>query len=98
MNTEKQLVCPSCNRSNFLMKYEATYVYSYAIDSDAPGLKNKQEFLPFLFDNREQTVTKQFLECTNCGSRYECYFDQWDEKVSIKDLQAAISGEVIPKT
>jgi hypothetical protein len=98
MSDTKPLVCPVCSNSNFLIKYEATYVYSYFIDSDAPGLRNTDEFLPFMFDNREQKETKQFLECNKCGSKYTCYFNQWDSKIDIKDLQAAISSKSIPET
>jgi hypothetical protein len=89
--SENNLVCPNCSNSNFLIKYEATYVYSYIIDSDAPGLRNKDEFLPFMFDNREQKDTKQFLECITCGSKFRCYFNQWDNKIGLKTLQDAIS-------
>lgn len=89
--SENRLLCPVCNNSNFLIKYEATYVYSYIIDSDAPGLRNKNEFLPFMFDNREQKDTKQFVECITCGSKFRCYFNQWDNKIGFKALQEAIS-------
>lgn len=97
MSDTNSLVCPVCNSTNFLIKYEATYVYSYIIDSDAPGLRNSTEFLPFLFDNREQKDTKQFLECDKCGTRFVCYFDQMDKKVDIKELQSAISSKNIFK-
>jgi hypothetical protein len=89
--TETSLICPVCHNSNFLIKYQATYVYSYIIDSDAPGLRNKEEFLPFMFDNREQKDTKQFLECTSCGAMFKCYFNHWDNQVGLKALQDAIS-------
>lgn len=97
MNDKKLLVCPVCNGNRFLLKYKATYVYSYFIDSDAPGHKNTAEFLPFMFDSREQKETKQFLECNTCGSEYKCYFNQWDKKIGIKELQAAISSRSISK-
>ncbi|KUO65348.1 MAG: hypothetical protein APF84_16650 [Gracilibacter sp. BRH_c7a] len=84
------LVCPVCNSSSFLLKYEATYVYSYVIDSDAPGLNNTERFFTFLYDDREQTATKQFLECTSCGATYLCCFNQWDHNIGVKDLQDAI--------
>ena len=95
MSDTNLLVCPICKSNTFLIKYEATYVYSYFIDSDAPGLRNTEEFLPFMFDNREQKETKQFLECNTCGSKYKCYFDYWDKKIAIKDLQAAIASSNI---
>jgi hypothetical protein len=95
MSDTKLLICPICKSNSFSLKYEATYVYSYIIDSDAPGLNNTEEFLPFMYDNREQKETKQFLECNTCGSIYKCYFNQWDKKIGIKDLQAAISSSSI---
>ena len=52
MSDTKLLVCPVCKSNNFLIKYEATYVYSYFIDYDAPGHKNTEAFLPYMFDNR----------------------------------------------
>lgn len=86
----ERLVCPVCEGGKFLLKYQATYVYTYVIDSDAPGLNNAERFFSFLYDNREQKETRQYLECDACGSQYQCYFDQWDERVGIKDIQAAI--------
>ena len=80
MRDTKLLVCPVCKTNSFLLKHKATCVYSYLIDSDAPKLKNTDEFLPFMFDNREQIETKQFLECNTCGSNFMCYFNQWDKK------------------
>lgn len=95
-NNTMQLVCPVCNSSSFLLKYEATYVYSYVIDSDAPGLNNSQEFFSFLYDDREQKETKQFLECDSCGATYPCYFNQWDNQIGIKALQDAICSNSNP--
>lgn len=85
------LVCPICRSCHFAIKYEAAFVYSYIIDSNAPGLNNNDEFLPFLFDRREQKQTQQYIECTICGSKYPCYFNHWDNNISIQTLQNAIS-------
>lgn len=92
VNQTKQLVCPVCNANKFIIRYQATYVYSYLIDSDAPGSHNTEEFLPFMYDNREQQDTKQFLECRECGTKYDCYFNQWDKGKSLSDLQKAIDS------
>ncbi|PYG87617.1 hypothetical protein LY28_01989 [Ruminiclostridium sufflavum DSM 19573] len=91
--SESGLVCPLCASTSFCVKYEATYVYSYLIDSDAPGIKNTEEFLPFLFDSREQKETKQFIECGKCGAKFNCYFNQWDNKIDITDLQSALKKQ-----
>lgn len=66
-------ICPACNSNGLTLKYEATYVYSYLIDESAPGTKNDEEFLSFLYDNREQTNAKQYIECNFCGARYPYY-------------------------
>ncbi|EMS72012.1 hypothetical protein [Ruminiclostridium cellobioparum] len=90
MNDEQLLECPNCKGHNFLIKYEATYVYSYNIDSDAPGFKNTGEFLPFMFDKREQKDAHQYLECKTCGNQYPCYLNEWDNKTGILKLQKAV--------
>lgn len=58
------------------MKYEAKYVYTYMLDKDKPGLKNENEFLPFLYDSREQTEANQYIECGYCGAKFPCYYTQ----------------------
>lgn len=94
MDKTRCLFCPICKTSNFLIKHQATYVYSYVIDSDAPGLNNSEEFLPFLYDNREQIDTKQYLECSGCGAVYPCFFNEWDRKVGLQELQYAINAHL----
>lgn len=93
MENIKGLICPICGNSGFVIKYEAGYIYTYTIDSNAPGLKNNEEFLPFLFDRRDQKETKQYIECITCNSKYPCYFNHWDRNISIQALQNAISPE-----
>lgn len=70
MDDIESLVCPVCQGKNFQIKYEASYVYSYNIDLDAPGLKNTTEFLPYLYDSRTQTDAKQYLQCNVCQAQY----------------------------
>lgn len=62
--------CPICKGRDLTLRYEASYVYSYIVDSDAPGLKNSEEFLSFLYDNREQKNTRTYVECSQCGTQY----------------------------
>jgi transcription elongation factor Elf1 len=69
-----QFICPACKSQKLVAKYEAKYVYSYIIDSDNPGRLNTDEFYPFLYDKREQTESKQYVECTQCGTQYPCSF------------------------
>ena len=96
MNDPNPLVCPACGGNHFNLKYEATYVYSYAIDGDAPGLHNSVEFLPFQYDRREQTGVRQFLECDSCGADYPCFFNDWDGKIGVQALQDAINAGYSP--
>jgi len=69
-------LCPVCRSSRLIMKYEAKYVYSYVIDDDEPGLKNETEFLPFLYDTREQVEADQYIECGSCGARFPFIYPQ----------------------
>lgn len=62
--------CPICDCTDLTLRYEASYVYSYILDSDAPGLKNSEEFLSFLYDKREQKDTRTYIECNACGTQY----------------------------
>lgn len=90
-----KILCPTCNSNKLVVKYEAKYVYSYSIDNDVPGLNNKKEFLPFLYDGREQTEAKQYVECCVCGTIYPCFFSQGSQGLDFKVLHQALEkGEV----
>jgi DNA-directed RNA polymerase subunit RPC12/RpoP len=91
MDDLTSLVCPYCRSTSFVIKYEASHIYSYVVDSDAPGRKNSEEFLSFLFDKREQTKSDQYAECQSCGSKYPCSFNVWNGS-SLKELQEAINN------
>jgi 5-methylcytosine-specific restriction endonuclease McrA len=62
--------CLVCDSTDLTLHHEASYVYSYIIDSDAPGLKNTDEFLSFLYDKREQKDTRTYIMCNSCGTQY----------------------------
>ena len=42
------------------------------MDSDAPGTKNATIFSPFLYDRRDQTNSYEYIECTNCKTKFPC--------------------------
>lgn len=92
MEDNNLLQCPNCGSHNFFIKYEATYIYSYNIDSDAPGLKNTEEFLPFMYDKREQKDAHQFLECKGCFMKFPVYLSQWNDKIGFNELQRALNN------
>lgn len=94
MDDSNLLVCPICQHNNFIVKYEASHVYSYVVDFDAPGRKNREEFLSFLYDKRELTNSEQYVECQSCGARFPCRFNLWNIGTSMKELQEAINKAV----
>lgn len=91
---ENKLVCPVCNSNKLMAKYESKFVYAYEIDSDALGAKNTREFLPFVYDRREQIEAKEYIECDNCRTQYPCLFSQGKGKIDCeifnKDVNEAI--------
>jgi transcription elongation factor Elf1 len=93
MDLSKSITCPSCGGDKLIAKYEATYVYSYFIDKDALGLKNKEEFLSFLFDNRELKNASQYVECTNCGVQFPFTFGEGAHAVDFTILQKAVRAD-----
>jgi DNA-directed RNA polymerase subunit RPC12/RpoP len=83
--------CPVCGSRNLVMKYEASYVYSYSIDSNAPGTLNINEFLPFMYDNREQKDIKQYIECSQCGTQIPCYFHEQNNALGSKSIERVLN-------
>jgi len=69
-SNSKKRHCPICGSNELTMRYEASYVYSYVIDNDAPGLMNDDEFLSYLYDKRELKESRTYIECNNCGTQY----------------------------
>jgi hypothetical protein len=62
--------CPVCKSKELYLKHEASYVYSYVLDSDAPGMKNTEIFSPFLYDRRDQTNSLEYIECNSCKTKF----------------------------
>ncbi len=91
MNSPKTLVCPLCHGGRFVVKYEVSHVYSYVVDSDAPGRRNNEEYLSFLYDELELTRSDQYLECRTCGAKFPCSFNVWNTDASLKELQDVIN-------
>jgi len=94
LKINESLVCPKCNGENFEIKHEATYRYTYKIDTvnvyiDEEGLEN----LPFLFDNREQTCFKEYIECNQCGAKYPCSVDKSNQTIELTIMKKAIRAD-----
>ena len=98
MKINETLVCPKCNNKNFDIKHEATYLYTYKIDTVNINIDNgKSENLPFLFDNREQTCFKEFIECNRCGAKYHCSFNKDNQTVDLTIMKKAIRADYVKK-
>ncbi|WP_246615562.1 hypothetical protein [Clostridium thailandense] len=94
MNIDELLICPKCNNNSFNIKREATYVYTYKLNTPDTKLRSdNKSALPFLFDNREKTCSKEYLECTKCGAHYPCPFFTDTEKIDLTILQKAIRSD-----
>lgn len=88
---EWKSACPVCASNSLMLKYEASYVYSYAIDSNEPGTLNVNEFLPFMYDSREQKDIKQYIECNQCGTKIPCYFHEQNQPLNSRTVERVLN-------
>ena len=68
MKSNEHLTCPKCQNTEFEVKKEATYVYTYELDHSIPHHTS----LPFLFDKRDMLSSNEYIECKACHRQY-CY-------------------------
>ena len=96
MKVNETLICPKCNNKNFEIKHEATYLYTYKIDITNENIDELESAnLPYLFDNREQTCFKEYIECSKCGKRYPCSIDQENQTIDLTIVRKAIRADNI---
>jgi DNA-directed RNA polymerase subunit RPC12/RpoP len=94
LDISKSISCPSCKGKSFLAKYEATYVYTYKINTPtAESSISESQNLPFLFDSRDQSSSRQYIECQNCGAKYPCSFNLGNNNIDFTILRKAIRGD-----
>lgn len=94
MNINESLICPKCNGKNFEIKHEATFLYTYKIDTLNESIDEEgSENLPFLFDNREQTCFKEYIECSKCGNKYPCNVDKENQTIDLTIMKKAIRAD-----
>lgn len=67
---ETRYKCPICHSNDLVLRREASYVYSYKLDSDKPGLKNADVFLSYEYDKRENINSREYVECNQCGTQF----------------------------
>lgn len=94
INTNKSLKCPKCGSISFELLREATYLYTYDIDSleKEPWL-TKTEAFPFLFNNREQIQEKENLRCKKCLATYPCSLNKDNNEMKLIILQKALRSD-----
>ena len=63
--------CPKCTHGKLYLKDEATYVYTYDIQTDGQvKWKNDEGYLSYLFIDREQKDFRQYVQCNACKEIY----------------------------
>ncbi|MGE5629977.1 MAG: hypothetical protein ACM3TR_02640 [Caulobacteraceae bacterium] len=94
MKIKESLECPKCNGTHFAVKHEATYLYTYNLETPDTGDRSRfDESFPFLFDNRELVESKEYLECEQCGAKYPCDIDRKKRHIQYTILQKAIRAD-----
>ena len=94
MNIKDSLICTKCNSKEFVMKREATYLYTYAIDNiNLVESVISTEETPYVFNNREIIEEKDFLVCKNCGEKYSYSLDKVNSKIKLTIVQKAIRSD-----
>lgn len=94
MKLHHTIRCPQCSGENFTAKYESTYIYSYKIEPPENQDNNHENHtLPFLFDDREQKSSKQYIECDDCGAKYSCEFTLGSKQLDFTIVKKAIHSK-----
>jgi len=94
LDLNHSIQCPKCNGKDFVAKYKSTYLYTYQINtSESDIIKDEEHNLPFLFDNREQCNSEQYIECKECGSQFPCHFQLNGERIKFTILRKAIRAD-----
>lgn len=97
MRLDRKIQCPKCSGNDFRAIFESTYVYSYKIDSPKDISHKENDSLPFLFDNREQKNSKQYIECCECSSKYPCEFTMDSKHIDFTILSKAVRSDYVDK-
>lgn len=95
MEIDKYLMCPECKGMHFEMRREATFLYTYKLDTPlTKSYSEEEEKLPFLFDYRELLNSKEYLECMSCGAKYSHDLEKGNPKIHLTILQKAIRADL----
>lgn len=95
MTIKESLICPKCQGIHFEMKKEATYLYTYNLDTPLTSNCSIQgEPLPFLFDQRDMLKSSEYIQCKNCGQQYFYDFNNNTIKDELTALKKAVMGKM----
>jgi hypothetical protein len=98
LNIDKSIICPECQGKHFSIKREATYLYSYKLNTpETEQWSKEKEALPFLFDYREKTNDREYLECEDCHAKFPCSLDLAHTPIDFTILQKAVRSEFAEK-
>lgn len=99
MKIDEKIRCPICEGVYFQVKREATYLYTYNIEtpltSNWSNEEDEDEVLPFLFDNRELKSSIEYAECKNCKTRFLWDSDNNNSKIHFTIVQKAIRSDLV---
>ncbi|MFZ5351896.1 MAG: hypothetical protein ACOZCL_04115 [Bacillota bacterium] len=94
MNLKDSLICPNCKSGSFDLKREATYLYTYKLETPLSEQNTRsEEALPYLFDNREKTCDREYLQCSTCGAKFPCTSDIANGRIHMTIVQKAVRTE-----
>jgi DNA-directed RNA polymerase subunit RPC12/RpoP len=96
MELKESLKCPKCGGKDFVIKREATYLYTYKVNlEDMKKNDNKIPSLPFLFDSREKETSNEYIECEKCGEKYAISLDAQGKQIDFTIIQKAVRADYI---
>jgi hypothetical protein len=76
-----------------MAKHQATFTYSYKIDTGEDNLSPDNRNVSFEFDTRENGDSFQYIQCENCGTKFPCDFNLNPDQFDFTILQKAIRSE-----
>lgn len=99
MTIKNHLACPKCQGRSFQMKKEATYLYTYELDTPLTNEPSVHyDSLPFLFDKRDMLGSSEYIQCKYCGQQYFYDFTNNTIKGELTTLKKAVMSKIAKLT
>ncbi|MDP4087835.1 MAG: hypothetical protein Q8930_01040, partial [Bacillota bacterium] len=94
MDLSVDITCPNCSSINLEIKRKVTYVYTYKLNTEENKERiDKNEPLPFLFDNREKYGSDEYILCEKCGAKYPISLGNRENRIDFTILRKAIRSD-----